>query len=240
MAVSVSSSDIKNRLMMSVSTYDTQLGAIGTEVANAISAAIDSACGSTYDNVLKHGAVDIAAGESWNALRRLPGFADAVTISGIAMGQVGEAGDAMIATGWQIVKPFLKENYQRLLANNSIAAYDKAMAEARDDYASQVALAEKDQKVSEAAKVASEKLKIDAETSLVTAETTTEAAKASKMAADESLSTALASESGARTDIKAVELARMNAEDASILVDGASESHSDYDGQFAVDSEEYI
>ncbi len=168
MAVNISATDVKYRLSISVSTYDTAIGAICTEVSAAVNAAVDPACGTTYDNVLKHGAISIAAGESLNALRRMPGWSESLTLTGgLSIGENTNSGDEMIKLGWDIIRPYLYQKYQELLADRAEWAYKAAMAAARDDHAADIAEGEKDKVVNEAALLAAQELKVDAQTALL-------------------------------------------------------------------------
>jgi len=185
MAISVVAADVKRRLQIAVTTYDTDFVAICTEVQNGITAGCDSAALVTYENVIKLGIIEIAAGECLNALRRIKGYTEAATISGNVIGEYKESGDTLITTGRAIVQPYFKVEYSKFLADVAANAYVKALSDAQTSLATAMATALKDKEVNEAAKTVAETAKLTAEELKVDAETVKTAAETAKLTAEE-------------------------------------------------------
>lgn len=227
--------------------YDADLDNLITELQAGLTGMIDTAAIGTYEAACKAGMIDVIAGEALNMLRRQPGYADAITVGGVALGAEVESGDKLITMGLAILAPFTIDGYQDLTLKKAEVALGVAYAQARDDWATATATAEKDKVVADAAKVESEKLKLDAETTrigsekiLVDAQADTEAQKPVKVLADAAMSTAMAADAQARADMNAARKARMAVEDAALAVDLPLESHDcPSDSRFDLDSGEY-
>lgn len=246
MAISITSTEIKARLHISVSTYDTDITAIIADIKDGLTGAIDTTAIVTYEAACELGMRDVIAGEVLNYLRRQPGYADALSAGGLSLGAEVESGDKLVERGLAILAPFTVAGYAETDLAKSKTALEKALNTARQANASQLAAAELLEAQNKAAKLASEKskldseeLKTDAETALTTAKATTEASQPAKIAADAAMSTGMAAFYNAQAALNAARLARMNTEDASIAADVAQGITGNTEGYFSLDSEEY-
>jgi hypothetical protein len=205
--------------------YDADLDSMITEIKEGLEATLDSTAKSTYEAACEYGIIEVIAGEFLNALRRVPGWAEAVTAGGVAVGGVPESGDPLIARGLAVLAPFTVNGYAGGLAVKSEDALKKALAEARDDHAVTMAAAENAKAVADA--------------DLVEAQALVEAAKVAKVTADTGMSTAAAADYQGRADLNAQRLARMVIEDASLAADVALGSSDPSGGVFDIDADEY-
>lgn len=231
--------------------YDADIDSLITEFQTGIIDGLDAGY-STYEDIVKIGIIDLIAGEFLNAIRRNGGSGSAVesfALAGLSLGEFKETGDALIARGLEFIKPFKKENYTQWIAAQSVATYEKLLAEARDDDAAAQADAELLELTNKAAKVGSEKALLDAqelfvdkqaltevqqaskltaEAALLTVEALTEAEKPSKVIADASLSVGLAAQAQAQADLAISRKAEIDARLAvSADVGGITETAAD-------------
>lgn len=183
MATSITHEDIKPLIGVATATttYDTEFDTICTLAGSSVDAYADSGAPA---NVLKQAAVYIASGGALVYLASLPGRSEAVSAGGISLGESVNApvGDKLISLGWELLKPFNVIDFDAVTAE---AAYRVALAAARDDHVVNIATAEKDKAVNEAALLASQELKVDAETLKVAAETAKITAEELKVDAEE-------------------------------------------------------
>ncbi len=207
--------------------YDADITALITEMQASLTGMVDTTAISTYEAACKGGMIDVIAGETLNMLRRQPGFAEAVTAGGIALGAAPESGDKLVERGMAILGPFLVGAYDELLVKKAEAAFAVLLAAARDDDTAAQADAELAKMVNDAALVASQKAKVDADELLIDKQALTEAAMPAKVAADTAMSTGLAADAQARAAAAIARTARIAAEDAAIagVTDVPLESH---------------
>jgi hypothetical protein len=149
MATSITHEDIKPIVGVATATtsYDTEFDTICTMAGSTVDAYSDSGAPA---NVLKQAAIYIAAGGALIYLASLPGRSEAVTAGGVALSESVQSpvGDKLIALGFELLKPFNVIDYD---ASAAEAAYKVALAQARDDYVADVAVAEKNKIVGDAA-----------------------------------------------------------------------------------------
>lgn len=258
MATSITHDDVKPRVGIPSATtdFDTEIDKICTAMGAAVDAYVASAYLTSDAAVVKEAAILISSGTVILSMAKRPGWGEAVTAGGLALGSLGvDGGSDMIKLGWELLKPFTDAGHAEELAKQAEAVRQKLLSDARSDDAGAQADAELLKLQNEAAKLGSEKLKIDseelktdAETALLTAqqlkteaETATEAKKPMKVLADAAMSTAYAADAQGRADIASARLARMRAEDAAIAdaTELPLEDHSYVDNRFSLDSQEY-
>lgn len=236
MSTSITHEDIKPRMSLGVTLTagdDTLLDTICTGVA----AGVDGAAAAAPTALLKEAAITIASGEGWLSLCNRPGFAEAITAAGVAMGALTKDGAVeLIKLGWSMLTSYMGAGAAAEAAENAARVL---LAQARDDDAGAQADAELLKLQNDAAIAGSQKVKLDVEKSLLDKEVLTETEKPAKVVADTALASAYAAQATAVAALKAAEKTRLDAVDVAIATD-LPQASSDFDGTFAVDSSEYM
>ncbi len=194
MATSITHEDVKPRIGIpsATTTFDTEIDTICTAVAAGCDSAVASAFLTSNAAYVKEAAIMIASGTAALSMAKRPGWGEAVTAGGLALGALGTDGaETMIKVGWEMLKPYSASGNADELAKTAEASLRKLLAEARDDDCAAQADAELLKAQNEAAKLGSEKLladsqksKTDSEKLKIDAETTTEASSKAKIDAE--------------------------------------------------------
>ena len=136
MQFSISTSDIKRKSMIAdaITTYDSSISSLITEMQPALEYLIDSAylldtSNSGLQAVLKLGILEILAGEFICQMIREEGKLESFSAGGIVIGESKLDGAGLILQGNQRLLPYLKSNLPTSASLSSASADDYQFAE---------------------------------------------------------------------------------------------------------------
>lgn len=194
MATSITHEDVKPRVGIpsATVTFDDEIDTICTAIGAAVDAYVASSYLTSDAAVVTEAAIMIASGTVILSMAKRPGWGEAVTAGGLALGSLGvEGGSDMIKLGWDLLKPFTDSGNAEEQAKQAEAVRQKSLSEARNDDVDAQADAEILELQNKAAKLGSEKslldaqeLKTDAETAKLTAEELKVDAETAKISAE--------------------------------------------------------
>ena len=195
MATSITHLNVKPRVGIpsATTTFDTEIDTICTAMGAAVDAYVASAYLTSDAAVVKEAAIMIASGTVILSMAKRPGWGEAITAGGLALGSLGvDGGSDMVKLGWELLKPFTDSGNAEELAKQAEAVRQKLLSESRYDDVDAQADAELLELENKAAKLGSEKLlvdsqksKTDAEKLLVDAQELKTVAETAKLTAEE-------------------------------------------------------